>query len=293
MRNKTQNVWGLCLMLLIIVSLPSDFLFANDKKLRVSVDKASVHLDPARKSPVVATLNQGTILTLRNERKYRKYWNYVYFHSEKTGRIKSGYILDDCVEKLYHKTKVLTIQGEGVKSQNPEHIKNHFRNTRWGMSKEQVVRIEGRPDHLENSKGLDFFQYPQRVLNMDCLIGYVFAENKLAKAKYSFLGRLGDKNNYIQEFGKIKEILTRIYGKPVNEWSVWHDPQYQNDRSRWEAAVSEGHLEMNSKWRDTETEILLHLSGGNKRLSLVVDYSGLEYTELARKAQAESLHDIW
>jgi hypothetical protein len=293
MRNKAINAWGLFLLLLIMFSLPLGFLFSYDRKARVSVDKAPVHLDPTKKSPVVATLDKGTLLTLSSERKYRKYWDYVYFNSGRAGQIKSGYILDDSIERLYQKTKVLTIQGDGVKSENPEEIRNHFRSTRWGMSKEQVVGIEGRPNHLENSKGLDFIQYPQRILNMNCLIGYMFAENKLAKAKYSFLGKRGDKKHYIQEYDKIKEILIKIYGKPVNEWAVWYDPQYKNDHSSWELAVCQGHLELNSKWKDTETEILLHLSGGNNRLSLEVDYSGLEYMDLAKKAQAKSPLDLW
>jgi len=293
MRNISRNVWDLLLVLLIMFSLPLGFLFSSDKKVRVCVDKASVHLDPEKKSPVVATLDKGTLLTLGNERKFRMNWNYVYFNSEKTGRIRSGYILDDSIERLYQKTKVLTIQADGVKSENKEEIKNHFRSTRWGMSKEQVVGIEGKPNHLENSEGLDFIQYPQRILNMDCMIGYVFVENKLAKARYSFLGKRGDENQYIEEYDKIKEILIKIYGKPSNEWAVWHDPQYKNDHSSWELAVCQGHLELNSKWTDAETEILLHLSGGKNRLSLEVDYSGLEYIDLAKKAQARSLFDLW
>jgi len=293
MANKARNAWGLFLVLLILFSIPLGFLFSYDRKARVSVDKAPVHMDPTKKSPVVATLDKGTLLTLSSERKFRKYWNYVYFNSEKTGRIRSGYILDDSIERLYQKTKVLTIQGDGVKSENKEEIKNHFRNTRWGMSKEQVVSIEGRPNHLENSKGLDFIQYPHRILNMDCMIGYVFAENKLAKARYSFLGKQGGKRQYIQEYNKIKEILIKIYGKPLNEWTVWYDPQYKNDHSSWELAVYQGHLELNSKWKDTDTEILLNLSGGNNRLSLEVDYSGLEYMDLAKKAQVKSQLDLW
>ncbi len=293
MSNKTRNTWDFSLVLLMMFSLTLGFLFSSDKKVRVCVDSVSVHLDPTLKSPVVATLHKGALLTLGNERKFRKCWNYVYFNSEKTGRIRSGYILDDSIERLYQKNKVLTIQGDGMKSENKEEIKNHFRSTRWGMSKEQVVRIEGKPDHLKNSEGLDFIQYPQRILNMDCMIGYVFVENKLAKARYSFLGKRGDENQYIEEYDKIKEILVNIYGKPGNEWAVWHDPRYKNDPANWELAVCQGHLEMNSKWTDPETEILLHLSGGKNRLSLEVDYSGIEYMDLAKKAQARSLLDLW
>jgi len=292
-KNKAKGVLGFTLLFLAMLSLSSGLLFSFNRKLRVVVDGAYVHLDPDRKSTVVATLKKGDLLTLGSERKFRKNWNYVYFTSERTGRTKSGYILDSFVEKLFAVTKVLTIQGGEEKAEDPEESKTHFRNTRWGMSKEQVLKIEGRPDHLENSEGLDIIQYPQKILNMDCLVGYVFAENRLAKAKYSFLGKQGDKNQYILEYQNIKDILIRKYGRPLSSKALWHDPLYKDDDSNWGLAVSQGHLELNSRWKDSETEILLRLSGGGNRLSLIVEYSGLEYKELAQKAQGRSTLNLW
>ena len=293
MKNKTKGALSLSLLFLAMLSLSSALLFSFNRKLRVVVDGAYVHLDPSRKSTVVATLKKGDLLSLGSERKFRKNWNYVYFTSERTGRTKSGYILDSFVEKLFEVTKVLTIQGDEEKTEDPEELKAHFRNTRWGMSKEQVLRIEGRSDHLENSGGLDIINYPQKILDMDCMVGYVFAKNILAKAKYSFLGKQEDKNQYLLEYKTIKNILIRKYGKPLSEKALWSNPLYKNDDSNWGLAVSLGHLEFNSRWRDSETEILLHLSGGNNRLSLVVEYSGLEYRELARKAEERSTLNFW
>lgn len=293
MKNKVKGLLGFALLSLSLLSLFSNLIFSSNRKLRVVVDGAYVHLDPDRKSMVVATLKKGELLTLGNERKFRKNWNYVYFISERTGRTKSGYILDSLVEKLFEVTKVLTIQGGDEKAEDPEESKTHFRNTRWGMTKEQVLRIEGQPVHLENSKGLDIIQYPQRILNMECLVGYVFAENRLAKAKYSFLGKQGDKNQYVLEYQNIKNILISKYGRPLSEKALWHDPLYKGDDSNWGLAISQGHLELNSRWKDNETEILLRLSGGNNRLSLVVEYSGLEYKELTQKAQERSSPHLW
>ncbi len=284
-KSKTKGALGFTLLLFALLTLSSNLIFSSNRKLRVVVDGAYVHLDPDRKSSVVATLKKGELLTLGSERKFRKNWNYVYFISERTGRTKSGYILDSFVEKLFEVTKVLTIQGGEERTEDPEVLKTHFRNTRWGMSKEQVLRIEGRSDHLENSGGLDIINYPQKILDMDCMVGYVFAENILAKAKYSFLGKQEEKNQYLLEYKTIKDILIRKYGMPLSEKALWSNPMYENDDSNWGLAVSLGHLEFNAKWRDSETEILLRLSGGNNRLSLVVEYSGLEYRDLAKRTE--------
>ncbi|UCE42922.1 MAG: hypothetical protein JSV17_08230 [Candidatus Aminicenantes bacterium] len=293
MNRQRKKIIGLSILFLFILGLHSGMLYSASRKLKVIVDKASVHLDPDKKSTVVAMLDMGTLVSLGSERKFRKNWNYVYFTSEKSGRIKSGYILDTLVEKLFEVTKKSTIQREGEKTGNQADSRKNFRNTRWGMDKAQVVRIEGYPNHRENSGGLDIIQYSQKILNMDCMIGYVFAYNKLAKAKYSFLAKYKDKNQYIHSFEKIKNILQQKYGKPKSEKVLWHDKRYQGDHSNWGLALSQGHLEFSSLWKDSETEVQLRVYGGRGRVFLVALYSGLEYMDLTKKVRAQSQLSIW
>lgn len=281
------------MLFLFVFCFHSVKLQSFNRKLEVIVDKAPVHLDPDRKSAVVATLKKGTLVSLGSERKFRKNWNYIYFTSERTGRTKSGYILDSVVKKLFEVTKKLTIQREGEDPRNRAGEKRHFRNARWGMNQAQVVRLEGSPNHRENSGGLDIFQYPQKVLDMDCMIGYVFADNKLAKAKYSFIAKFEDNNQYIREYEKIRDILVQKYGKPEAEMTLWRDKMYQDDRPSWGLALSQGHCEFNSQWQDSETAIQLRLYSGKERVFLVVMYSGLQYLELASKAKAQSRLSIW
>jgi hypothetical protein len=291
--NPAKKIFGLTILFLFMLSLHSGILHSNSRKLKIIVDKASIHLDPDKKSTIVAKLDRGTLVSLGSERKFRKNWNYVYFTSEKSGRTKSGYIQDTLVEKLYEVTKKSTIQREGEATGNQADSKKHFRNARWGMNRAQVVRIEGSPNRHENSGGLDIIQYPQKILNMDCMVGYVFANNQLAKAKYSFLAQFEDKNQYIQSYKQIKDILIQKYGRPVAERVLWQDKYYQDNRSNWGLAISLGHLEFNSYWRDSETEIQLRVYGGKGRVFLVVLYSGLEYTNLAQKVRAQSRLSIW
>ena len=293
LKSQMKKIIGLSILFLFVFGLHSDRLYSFSKKLKIIVDKASIHLDPDKRSTVVAMLDKGSLVSLGSERKFRTKWNYVYFTSEKSGRTKSGYILDTLVEKLFEVTKKSTIQREGDETGNQAGSKTNFRNTRWGMNKAQVVRIEGSPNHRENSGGLDIIQYPQKILNMDCMIGYVFAYNKLAKAKYSFLANYEDKNQYIHNYKKIKDILIQKYGKSEAEKVLWQDKQYQNDRSNWGLAISLGHLEFSSLWKDSKTKIQLRVYGGRNRVFLVVLYSGLEYLDLAKKVRAQSQLSIW
>jgi len=268
-------------------------LYSSSRKLRIVANNVSIHLDPDKRSAVVATLDKGTLLSLGSARKFRTNWNYVYFTSEKTGRTKSGYVLDSCVEKLYKVTKNTVIHQEAGKANSQTELKTNFRNTYWGMNKAQVVRIEGRPDQQDDSGSLVIIQYAEKISDMDCMIGYVFADNKLAWAKFSFLGKYTDKNQYIYNYRKIKDILVEEHGKAEDEKTLWQDSLYEDDRPNWGLALSLGHLEFNSLWKDSDTEIQLRLYGGNGRVFLVVLYSGLGYVELASKATAQSQLSIW
>jgi hypothetical protein len=202
-------------------------------------------------------------------------------------------LIDQITRVASQNTKKLTIQREGDDAGSQAESKTNFRNTRWGMNKTQVVRIEGRPNQRESSGGLDIIQYPQKILDMDCMVGYVFALNRLAKAKYSFLANYEDKNQYISSYKKIRDILIQKYGKTENERVAWQNKQYQDDRSKWGLALSQGHLELNSLWKDSETKIELRAYGRKNKVFLVALYSGLDYIDLTNKVKAQSHLSIW
>ncbi len=276
-----------------MLCLNSGWLQCSSRKLVVVADEAPIHLDPDNKSTVVATLKRGTLVSLGSERKFRTNWNYVYFTSEKTGNTRSGYILDSLVKKLYEVTKKNMIQQEGKEERTDAIPETNFRNARWGMSKQQILRLEGYPDEQANTNGLDIIQYMQKILNMDCMIGYVFAENMLVKAKYSFLAKHGDKNQYIQDYSKIRDILAEKYGKPLADSATWQNDRYKKEPNNWGEALSLGHLKFESTWQDSETQVHLRLHGNSDKTFLVVEYAGLDYLGLAQKASEKSASRIW
>jgi len=255
----------LVVSLFVLLSGP---LLSQSKKLRVTAEKAVVYLKPDEGSSVIATVKQGTILTLQNARKFKRKWYQVLFLPEKSEITKSGYIHDSSVEKLFVVTKVEILEdGKGMKK--------HFRQTQWEMTQNQVLRLEGNPAVKEKSDGLDVMRYKENVKEMDCWIEYISKEDKLIKAKYIFLVDREYKSLYFGDYKKVKEFLTEIHEQSPLTNINWMNPTHKDDYSKWGLAVSLGHLEYSAIWNFPETEIVLRLFGKNNEISLMAEYTGI------------------
>jgi hypothetical protein len=274
------------LFFLMAVCYPS-LLEAFDRKVRVAWDYTHVFLQPDDGSSVVETVEQGTVLSLLYGGKMRKSWYYVCFKSPKTGVTKSGYVLDAAVELLFDPVNSITIK-EDDQTFRVNYAPRKFEEMQWGLSKKQILEMEGKPSFQQRSKGLDVMKYEQKVINLDCSIEYIFSSNKLTKTRFSFLDDYIDKNDCLEDYRKIKAALIQKFGKPLEENMNWLDSSYKNDFSSWGDAVSLGHLEMNSRWQTLKTEISASLrAGSDAEIFLVVEYTGLPVKELARKSREE------
>lgn len=271
MSQKNRRTWGIVCLIFFLGSF-SSLVFSAGKKLIVVADQAPIYLEPDQKSPVIATMKKGDILTLSSERKFRRMFNYVYFTSQNTGCTKSGYVLDSLVDKLFNVTKVITIQGSSTKSTKVIRSKVYLEGTQWGMSSNQLKQIEGKPAHTGESRGYKIFGYQKEVLERDCLIGYYFSNDQLKGAKLSFLEQPSNKNQNIADFKRIKDLLVQKYGRPVEDKISWEDATHKENISEWGNAIGMGHLEYVSKWSTRKTEVLLHLFGEGDEISLEVTY---------------------
>ena len=261
--------------IIIFFSFLSGPLLPSGKKIRVIAEKANIYFKADKTSLIVETVAKGTILTLQDIGKVKKIWLKVYYASEESGMTISGYILDALVEKLFVVTKIVTIKGKDEIREDKYKFKNYFRETRWGMSKNQVFELEGESFHQEKSYGLETIRYRKKAIGIECSIEFIFAGNKLIKTKYIFLGKHKHESQYIGDYKKIKDWLTQMHGMPVGSNVTWRNDLYKDDYSNWGLAVSLGHLEYSSLWKNKEMEIFLTLSGGNNKLSLRAEYKGL------------------
>jgi len=173
-------------------------------------------------------------------------------------------------------------------------LSTDFRNTSWGMSKEQIEKIEkGEIANKSTSRGLDILMYKGSVGGLDCLIGYFFAKNQLVEGRYVFYEKHTNKNDYIDDFNRTADSITKKYGQPTKDIQLWKNKLYKDDHSDWGLAVSIGHLAYQYDWKLPEITLRLQLSGDNYKITFRLAYMCEipKYKKL--KEAAEAGDEIW
>ena len=148
-----------------------------------------------------------------------------------------------------------------------------FRKTNWGMNKEQVKKTE-KGKIVEEDENI--LTYQGNVAGLDCFVVYIFAEGKLVRAKYVFTETHSNKNDYILDYNKLKEILIKKYGKPIEDSQLWRNDLYKDDYQNWGFAVSLGHLVYFALWETPSTSIAMMLDGENYEINLQIEYLSKE-----------------
>lgn len=86
-----------------------------------------------------------------------------------------------------------------------------FRGASWGMSKTEVKCSEGLVPH---SEGEGYITYRERVMDLDAVLGFHFADDTLVEAGYAFREPMGDEKFYLCKYEKMKGIITSSCGRP-------------------------------------------------------------------------------
>ncbi|MEF8799137.1 MAG: thermonuclease family protein [Candidatus Bipolaricaulota bacterium] len=162
-------------------------------------------------------------------------------------------------------------------SKTPEQeSETNFRNTSWGMSREEVINREGEPsDRTEKT-----IVYKETVAGIDATLGYQFVEGKLASSGYVFQSTYINLNNHIDDYKKINKLLIDKYGEPVLNEEVWKNDLFRGSSEDYGSAISMGHLIYRTKWKMEETEVWHILSGEAYEITHAIRYQGLEFKEM-------------
>ena len=187
---------------------------------------------------------------------------------------------------------------EYVKEDSNESEKFNFRKTRWGMNRKLVmgsenlkpIRFDKTSNQSQDSSNPRLV-YKDSVIGDECLVEYVFVNNKLAVAGYMFTNKYSNENDYINQFKKVKEKLVGKYGKPKIDRVIWDNELYKSDPSRYGFAVSIGHVKYYAHWDLNETEITLALTGNNYDISHHLFYMSKSLKEAYHKSLDESNSD--
>lgn len=165
-----------------------------------------------------------------------------------------------------------------------------FRQSRWGMSMDQVKAIETATFDYETDK---IIVYKTRVADLYMSLGYLFVNDCLYKAKYIVLGPHSNKLEYILEYAKLKLLLSEKHGEPTADKTVWLNDLYLDDQLNWGIALSIGHLKMLANWVKPNVTITILLTGDNQEIDLVIEYLSDSLWAIEReKSHKETMSDL-
>lgn len=143
-----------------------------------------------------------------------------------------------------------------------------LRNIRWGMSVDEVKASEPEKPVFEQKEVLT---YKINIAGFNTNLFYVFIENKLYNAGYSFLTEHTNKNDYVGDYENLKKILDEKYGSEKSS-ILWKNNLYKNDSNYIGMAISSGHVVYSTLWNTDKTKITLSLRGDNFKVKLNIFY---------------------
>ncbi|MDP3091093.1 MAG: hypothetical protein Q8N04_10460 [Nitrospira sp.] len=139
----------------------------------------------------------------------------------------------------------------------------------WGSSPEALRNnVTGEIERDER----EALVVATRFADHGVLEGYDFREGSLVAGQYLVLQRpVNGLNEFIDYYGALKMSLTKVYGQPAEDQSVWSNDLYQPLPDYWGIAVQMGHLRYAARWETPDGIITLELTG-NHHSRLAIDY---------------------
>ena len=151
---------------------------------------------------------------------------------------------------------------------------SEFRDTTWGMTKDQVKKTE-KLDVLQEKP--DHVSYLETVTRYPVVVVYKFADDKLIWGSYSFQQFHEDHNLYVKDFDEFENAITSKYGKArvLDKWVNEHS-EHKQDKA---AAIKAGDLIQWRTWETPNTMIKLIMFGYNNEFNIDVYYFSKKYRD--------------
>ena len=164
-----------------------------------------------------------------------------------------------------------------------------FRNTRWGMSVEDVIAAESKLDPIEKSEHR--IKYKTQVLGKNVELVYQFVQNKLIGSSYKLDDNYLNSKHFLDSYRKFKAGLTQKYGPAQKESTNWQNDELRNISSKRGLALSLGHVEYLASWETPDTKISCILKEDNYYVLCSVNYWSREFSVLQKVPQKEEVLD--
>lgn len=151
---------------------------------------------------------------------------------------------------------------------------NGFRNAQWGMSKKDVLKTE-KSNPVD--KRVDYITYEGSIINLKSTIIFSFIDNKLVTGTYLIEDVYISNDLYLDDYYKLKTLLTEKYGFPIHSDVVWLNESFKGDKAYLNMAIGMGHVKYVSLWQIDKTNIMLTLSGNQMKATLSIYYASREF----------------
>jgi len=173
------------------------------------------------------------------------------------------------------------------------------------MTQAQVTATEPeKPREIRESNGEVILQYDAVKLGgLKTRLAYIFAKDRLVRAKYVFDAEHAEANDFIADFRTIEPVLTEKYGKPATDRAYWSSDAFQDEPKSYleqdratatgilpsdrgvGLSVASGHLKLYTQWIGPRTKISHGLTGENQRITHQIEYLSVELEALERQVR--------
>lgn len=218
----------------------------------------------------------------------------THYFNAPNAKIAVQVIIDDLVENGYsNNVHNNANSSENISSNSPESSvtsedsnssqisipeKTNFRNTVWGMTRDEVKQIETLELQYEEEPAILY--NATNVAGLSAIPCYAFDDvQKLYAGAYSFVLQHTSESLYIDDFYSVGDLLDEKYGQGKYDYE-WKNDLYKDDFYQWGYAISIGQLSMVAVWETPETKITLELSGDNRQIDLNLLYISKTYKQV-------------
>lgn len=154
-----------------------------------------------------------------------------------------------------------------------------FRNSKWGMTKEEVTASEIKLDPVEINKNT--IRYKTQILGNNVELIYLFSQNKLAKTAYKLDDNYLNSGHFLNTYREFKTALTQKYGPPIKNSTTWLNNTFRNVSHKKGLALSLGHTEYFASWENAISRISIRLEAENYYVLCLIEYWSKEHPYLA------------
>lgn len=149
----------------------------------------------------------------------------------------------------------------------------------WGTTKAEVkesveLRLKPQFGQLYHEDDRTFLIRGNMEKTGECLLMFIFENQRLIGGRLINLNYYSDKNQYITEFIWMKEEYTKgRLGMPKTDNQTWKSSQYKGNMEKRGYAISIGDLSYNTKWETDKSLVELSLYGHDGFCVVEIDFT--------------------